>query len=156
MFEFSGSLSYEIIAKVKKQQRKGEITVISIVTLVFSIPLIIIAIDVTPIVLLFLIIFALMYIPSFIPPTKSFIEYMPVNILLDLEDGTIVYKNKTIEMFHMISDIKNIEDNTDFYRVIFSVGDKNPYYILQKDLIVQGTIQEFEEYFNDIIVKKVE
>lgn len=151
MFEFRGNLSYDIVAKIKRSTRKVEILSISVVALLFSIPLIFFALEGYPIVLLFLIIFALMYIPSFLPPTKSFVEYMPNNILINLEEETIVYKNKTTEMFHMISDIEAIEDHGDFYKIKFAVGDKNPYYVLQKDLIVQGTIEEFEKHFENKI-----
>ena len=153
MFEFNGNLSREIVAKIKKSSRKAEILSISIVTIPCCILLGAFALDGYPIVLLLLVVFALMYVPSFLPPTKSFFEYMPNNILIDSEEGTIVYKNKTTEIFHMISDIEAIDDHEDFYRIKFSVGDKNPYYILQKDLIVQGTIEEFEKHFESKIRK---
>ena len=51
-----------------------------------------------------------------------------------------------------VSKIKRIEDWGNFYSIVcyFPHG----YHILQKQLIVEGTIEEFETFFEDFIVRK--
>ena len=52
-----------------------------------------------------------------------------------------------------ISKIKRIEDQGDWYYITFK-GDFTENIICQKNLITQGTIEEFEEIFKDKIVRK--
>ena len=54
-----------------------------------------------------------------------------------------------------LDDIKVILDYGEFYDIIFYFPNKLLNCICQKDLIVQGTIKEFEELFEDKIVRKM-
>ena len=53
-----------------------------------------------------------------------------------------------------INDIKKIVDYGDWYKIYFYFPHKSNAFICQKDLITQGTIEEFEEMFAGYIVKK--
>ena len=53
-----------------------------------------------------------------------------------------------------INDIKKIVDYGDWYKIYFYFPHKSNAFICQKDLIMQGTIEEFEEMFAGYIVKK--
>lgn len=50
-----------------------------------------------------------------------------------------------------IENIKAVMDYGDFYKIVRSLKANC---IIQKDLIVEGTIEEFEELFHDKIVRK--
>ena len=53
-----------------------------------------------------------------------------------------------------MDEVKRVEDYGDFYRIIFYFPHCDRFCICQKDLITQGTIEEFEEMFAGYIVKK--
>ena len=51
-------------------------------------------------------------------------------------------------------DVKQIIDYGEFYDIIFYFPNKVLNCICQKDLIQEGTIEDFEELFKDYIVRK--
>ena len=53
-----------------------------------------------------------------------------------------------------ISDVKVVVDWGEWYDIIFYFPYKSVGFICQKDLIVEGTIEEFEKLFEDKIVRK--
>jgi len=56
-----------------------------------------------------------------------------------------------------LTDIKEVWDMGSFYAVIFYFpNNKDRRFVCQKDLIVEGTIEEFEKLFEDKIVRKYE
>ena len=55
-----------------------------------------------------------------------------------------------------ISDVKVVVDWGEWYDIIFYFPYKSVGFICQKDLIVEGTIEEFEKLFEDKIVRKHE
>ena len=55
-----------------------------------------------------------------------------------------------------LDDIKVILDYGEFYDIIFYFPNKVLNCICQKDLLVEGTIEEFEKLFEDKIVRKYE
>ena len=75
---------------------------------------------------------------------------MPYRIWFDFKEDTIFYKSKKNASSYGISDIEKIYDYGNFYHIKFKkVPDS--YYVLQKDLIVQGTIEKFEKRFKNKI-----
>lgn len=53
-------------------------------------------------------------------------------------------------------DVKEVEDLGDSYRILFDFPGCSPMFLCQKDLITEGTIEDFEELFADKIVRKAE
>ena len=53
-----------------------------------------------------------------------------------------------------IADIKLIYEYKEFYYIVFQYGEKSHNFICQKSLISRGTLSEFEEKFNDKIIKR--
>ena len=47
----------------------------------------------------------------------------------------------------MISSICQIVDYGEWYYLVFDYGDKDLYFVCQKDLLTGGTIEEFENIF---------
>jgi len=63
-------------------------------------------------------------------------------------EGDDLYKERKI------SDVKTITDHGGFYRIHFYFPNLSPSYLCQKDLLVEGTIEEFEKLFEGKIVRK--
>ena len=77
---------------------------------------------------------------------------MPYNITI--ENELIFGKYKENEKFGEILNVKQVTDYGDFYDIVF-YSPRWRSCICQKDLIVQGTIEEFEEKFKDKIIRKI-
>ena len=52
-----------------------------------------------------------------------------------------------------INDVKLVRDFGEFYEIIFPFGKISEKFICQKNLLVKGTIEEFEALFGDKIVR---
>lgn len=74
-------------------------------------------------------------------------------IYIDNDTANCDYKNKEI-IKKSVNDIKEIRDYGSFYYISFNTKKILFEYVCQKDLIVSGTIEEFEEQFRDKIVRK--
>ena len=48
----------------------------------------------------------------------------------------------------------SIIDYGEWYYVKFNLGDRDPYFVCQKDLLKNGTIEEFEALFEGKIERK--
>lgn len=53
-----------------------------------------------------------------------------------------------------LGDVKKVVDMGDWYKIYFYFPNKSNIFICQKDLICQGTLEEFESLFADKIVRK--
>ena len=86
---------------------------------------------------------------------KSFWRLLaPYRVYIDLDDRTIVSEIKGYpETFRMIDDIVEVKDHGDFYTFKFTSLRNQLNFIAQKDLITQGTIEEFEEIFEEVLVR---
>lgn len=154
MFEFSGLLSNESKNFLYKKQKKLELLSIGSVCFVFSIPIVILAFTIHLVFLSDFFVIGMALFAPFLPTVeKGFWKHMPNRILIDTSENTILYQSEKSNFSDEVSNISVIYDYGKFYHIKFN-NTPDSYYILQKDLIVKGTIQEFEEYFNDIIVKK--
>lgn len=87
-------------------------------------------------------------------PSKAFVFLTPKRVYIDLEDRTIVsVTNESRETFRMIDDIVQVKDYGEFYTFKFTSQRNFITFIAQKDLITQGTIEEFEEIFEEVLVR---
>ncbi len=78
----------------------------------------------------------------------------PHRIYIDLEDRTIVSEIAgSRESFRMIDDVIAVKDHGEFYTFKFNSRRNHYDFIVQKDLITQGTIEEFEEIFEEVLVR---
>lgn len=73
---------------------------------------------------------------------------------ISIDDDSIYIVGDAFNHHRATNDIKKIIDTGDCYRIIFTFPNKSVYCLCQKDLIVEGSIEEFEERFADYIVRK--
>lgn len=156
MIEFNGELTGKCKKFLIKEQIKSQTVASLIVTFIFLVPTILIAIQWGPKVLAFFALNLLMVIFSLLPPSKKAQEvFMPRCVFFDFEEETVVYQNlRNEEQFRMISSIEQILDFGEWYYLKFEYSDRAPYFVCQKSLITQGTIEEFERVFGERIVIK--
>ena len=153
MIEFKGELTgqcKEYVLKTEKQINfiggaiaAGVVTIFTVVLASFYDLVYLVAV---PIVWLFMMILAA------IPPSKkSYGNILPTQVIIDVEEG-LTSKG---ENFSLDNDLENVTKVIDFgegYHICFS--NRNNRFVCQKSLITQGTLEEFEELFKDVLVKE--
>lgn len=155
MIEFKGELSGNAKKFILKNQVQIQSKSSIATSIIFSVPVIALAYYVHIAVLLFFIPLALLILFSILPPGKSSQKiFVPQRIFIDKTEGTIVHQCEKIERFHMISSVESVIDYGDWYYFIFGVGDRDPYFVCQKDLLTKGTLSEFEELFEGKIERR--
>lgn len=156
MIEFTGQLNKNAKKFLISIYMKGLIITAIILYIVFGVPAILFALTVDRIAYLFLIVILLapilFTIPIFTKTTQN--ELFPYKAFVDKEENTVVIQpiaGEKHERFSMIKDVKTVNDYGDWYHMIIPKQDK--YFVFQKDLLVQGTIEEFESIFEGKIVR---
>ena len=149
MIKFEGEVSKNVEKFMFRKYTHAMLLAATVAVVLLGIPITIFAITVDLKFLLFLLIFLVPYVLAFLPidqekPTKAFV---------DLEEETVVVEGNKFEKFRMISDVSKVEDWGEFYYIVFPSPKKDTSFIFQKDLITQGTIEEFESIFEGKIVR---
>ena len=161
MLEFEGTLSFKCRKYILKKIRKLIETITSIVASIFMIALFAFGFVIgSDFLIKFSILFGIFAIFLF-PVALGFAAttqkdqrgFMPVKIYIDLVSETIVVVSEKFKDEHAISCVKQIADCGEWYDVEYFFGEiKNVESVIQKDLITEGTIEEFEKLFSDKIV----
>ncbi len=76
----------------------------------------------------------------------------PRRILVD-EEMIICVADKYVEA-RKIRDVKKVRDCGEFYEVVFSLEKFSEKFICQKNLLVEGTLEEFEQLFEGGIERR--
>lgn len=160
MIRFEGQLFRECQKYIRRKEGIAQSIIFTIVFMVSAFPLyLMITPVITPEVFwtMYLIIYLCFILSSFLLPLKKdFLKSIPHEIIISTEDDTIVSvsANNTLEM--TVSNVETIFDMGLWYVIKFSPGPNYPpRFICQKDLIVEGTIEDFEKIFEGkIIIKK--
>ncbi len=159
MIEFEGQLSEECEEfVVKKMHCKARITCIFLniffcsvtILLGFALDLMIIAVFAIVFFLVFLI---FIIFPNIVMNKEKDIKPNLPNIVI-IENNKISIEGKGPYSYTLkdITDIRKIVDLGEFYYFYFP---HNYFFICQKNLIKTGSIEEFEELFNEIIERKI-
>ena len=76
-----------------------------------------------------------------------------IKIYIDIEDETIGVVGEKFKDEHDISSVIQIVDHGEWYDVKYAFGEvKNVQTVIQKNLLTKGTIEEFEQIFEDKVV----
>ena len=155
MIEFSGELNGAAKKFLLDEQIKLQVKVSLATMIVVAIPAVIAAVLWNPAALVILLVPLIMLIGSCLKPDKKDQRlFVPKRIFLDLEEETIVHICETQERFHMINSVKQVIDYGEFYYFVFEYADRDPYFVCQKSLLTQGTLEEFEALFEGKIERK--
>jgi len=149
MIEFNGEISGNSRKFIFRTQSRAMLIATSITAVIFLIPTILAAIYWDALALLFIIPLAMMVGFSFI----HYDNFVPKRIFIDTEEETIVHLSKQGERFHILSSVKCVKDYGEWYHFEFNYSDRDMYFVCQKSLLTEGSIEEFEELFADKLVK---
>jgi hypothetical protein len=156
MIEFKGNVSEECKVYLQKYFCKGASLSCGISTLSMAIILATIGRMWDWIIMLFILVPIIMTvfasIPSLAVPLKVLNLYLPKEIVL-YDDYIEMFAEKRASIRYY-SDVKKVVDCGNWYHIIFSFPNKDSYFVCQKSLITQGSIEEFETLFAEKIVKK--
>lgn len=110
-----------------------------------------------PLSIICLITIIMMYVP-FVGTRLWYDDYLTLPITVTISNGIIT--NSYFDKSHLVSgkksvlSVKRVIDVGEWYYVIFKFGDIGNSWICQKDLLTKGTLEQFENIFNDRIVRK--
>lgn len=71
-----------------------------------------------------------------------------------IEDDAIVCRTNSGEEQRWIDDVKLVREFDEFYELVFPFGKASIRYICQKNLLTQGSLDEFEALFEGKIINK--
>lgn len=153
MIEFKGKISAKckkyILRRESETALKGGLIAISI----FFVPIIIYSFLVNWIFVIGLPVLGFILFCAAMPPLgKSQEKILPTHLIID--DDEIISESPFFSYVRSFSEVKQVLDMGEWYHIIFFYPARNPRFVLQKDLIVQGTIEEFEKLFEDYLVVK--
>ena len=152
MIEFSGQMSYETEKHLYKKGRKMFYAAFTVAWGVLLVPIVLLAISSDFLLVIYgyivylpIMLFAVwLYQPNKKKPAD------PVKITVDEE--YINYETKQATVYRSVSDAKEVRDYGNFYDVIYPFGNVTTLFVCQKDLLTQGTLEEFEKLFEGKIV----
>ncbi|MGN1094738.1 MAG: hypothetical protein ACI4SC_07135 [Candidatus Neoclostridium sp.] len=155
MIEFKGELS----ANCKKFVLSEETKVARLSAIIPSIPMAIADIWISLSVDLFYLIFLpvlifIVVLAGLTPKEKSYGLIMTKKV--ELCDDYLSSEGEKFEEVRVLDDVKCVVDYGDWYKIYFYFPHKSLRFICQKDLLVKGTIEEFEEMFAGRIKRKIQ
>lgn len=155
MISFKGKLSTEAKKFITEKHIKAA-TIFSVIeSIIFAIPVILLGIFCDPIIYIFFVVVACIPLLNF----ALWVWDLAYITQIDFENGkyyAYYTKKKSSEQTYGgardIEDIKSVIDFGNFYYIV--VGGKVSSYLCQKNLLVEGSLADFEEMFADILVKQ--
>lgn len=156
MIKFKGELSPESRKCLLDRENRVACVCSIIVIIPFTAIVISLAVSVDLIFLLFIGVFILIIVMArLIKPGKDMYgKIFPHTIEILPDDDLFICEGDDLYKERKISDVKTVTDHGTFYRIHFYFPNLAPSYLCQKDLLVQGTIEEFEKLFKGKIVRK--
>ncbi len=153
MIEFKGDLSSECIHFYIKKDILRSLIIFLLPALPFIIPMLILSIVKEELFwgVLAGLIFVIAVGMAIVEGTVFLKKKLPTQITIadDRIDKLSVLEPKN----NPISEIEAVVDYGRWYQIYFNIGFRNNYVICQKDLIVKGTIEEYEKLLEDKIIR---
>ncbi len=150
MIEFKGTITNKEVIKRQAIKYKSVILICFVIAALFMLLLLgvywifrMILLCMMPIIII-----AIIIIPN------KYVAILPDKLFIDTDERTIVYQVKgSPETFKMLDDVTKVEDHGDYYAFCFNHRSAEMGFVAQKDLITKGTIEEFEEIFEEVLVR---
>ena len=159
MIEFKGELSRECQTFIRKKEGIVQSVLFTIAFIILAYPLYLLIIPIFSSTLFVVLIYALIYLFTMVlcfvmPSRKEFLKNIPYKIVIDESEGLIasISADNNIEM--NLDNVDIVYDMGTWYLLKFSPGPNYPpRFLCQKDLVVRGTIEDFEKLFAEKIVR---
>ena len=154
IIDFNGELTGKSRVFLLKRQCKLQLLISFVLFVIFAPLIIVLAFSWYKPILWFLLTFVFLFIMSVLPPSKqSRHTFMPKRVYIDLDDEVIVCNREKSEVFRSFDAVKKVIDYGECYYFKFYFPNKDQYFLCQKNLLVQGTLEKFEELFSEKIEK---
>ena len=101
---------------------------------------------------LFLLFFGCLALTKRKVPQKDFDKFFPT--LVRISSKGLALQGKEFDQTRDMADVKKVYDYGEYYFITFYFPAKSQQFICEKDLLVSGTIEEFEDLFAGKIVRK--
>jgi hypothetical protein len=80
---------------------------------------------------------------------------MHLPTVITIEDHILSAQGEKFTHLRELEHVKKVVDYGDWYHIFFCFPHKSLAFLCQKDLLVEGTIEEFEEIFEEVMVRKI-
>ena len=147
MIKFYGNISEKNKNRIIKKEKFIFFLASLIAVIIGSIITIILSLKIDLLFLLFIIPLTFFLLIPLFPLSKKTINSIIPNLII-ISDNKVICEGVNFKSFKQFSDIKNIVDYGDCYQIYFKWPNKSFRFICQKDLLVEGSIDEFEKLFN--------
>lgn len=153
MIEFKGELS----AHCKTYLLKTETKIARLSSIIVCLPLSIVDILLATSEDLFYLIalpvlFIIVWLAGIKPKEQSYGLIMTKQVIIT--ENNIKCVGECFTETRLVSQVKLVIDYAEWYKIIFYFPYKSQRFICQKNLITQGSIEEFENLFEGLIVKR--
>lgn len=163
--EFSGTLCEQ--AREDRMQRINNIFVylvafcllatVAVIVTCFVMSAYYLLIIFVPLLTLFAVLIFLMYRPD--KQARLFYSsYLTEPFTITISNGVITNsyfeKSRLVSGGKSVNSVKRVLDVGEWYYIIFKFGDISTSWVCQKDLLTKGTIEDFENLFENKLVRK--
>ncbi len=153
MIVFKGELSEKNKKILRKETSRFSFIPTLIVSVILIVPITLAVVYYDTIIAYAYIIIPVLLLATLVPVSKKDWKLVcPIEISID--DVNVIINGEDWYEVREISNLESIVDLGDCYRMFFEIPEKTIHCLCQKDLIVEGTIEEFEERFAEFIVRK--
>ena len=151
MIVFEGQISGKCKEGVLRRGAKNSFIGGLITSILFAIPTIILALKIDWIILLFfLVLIPFPFLAAIPPKEKYYPTIFPSKVTIDTQTGEMTTQSSQFYAESSITDIVKVLDKGEWYLIY--VKSKDGRFICQKDLLTNGTLEEFEKFFKDKII----
>lgn len=151
MIVFEGQISGKCKEGVLRKGAKNSFIGGLITSILFAIPTVVLALKIDLIILLFfLVIIPFPFLAAIPPKEKYYPMIFPSKVTIDTQTGRITTQSSQFYAESSIGEIVKVSDEGEWYLIY--VKSKEGRFICQKDLLTNGTLDEFEKKFKDKLV----
>ena len=157
MIVFRGKMSDECRKYAIWQRQKGGLIVSAVLAGVFLVPVALAGIFWDPLAFLFVVPLVLLPWLNLLPPSqKDEGLFLPAQIVIDTDEGTLAWESDKAHFFQYIEAVEEVCDMDAWYEIRFRRAVKTPPFICEKRLLCQGTEEDFEALFAEMLVSAEE
>ena len=151
MIEFKGIISDKCASHMRNRETMLKLRFCLPLGIALAIPFAIDAISNEPISWVVVVAFLLFGFIGAVPPSKKdYATYLPNSVII--EGNSIAISCENLYQSREVEQVKKVIDFGEWYQIVFAFPHKSLYFICQKDLLVKGTLEDFEGKFKGLIV----
>ena len=149
MIKFEGSVADELKNYIKKKEYKRTAVIAVILFAVLSSIVITVSL-LTDLIGLTGLALTTAFLIFMLLPQKGIEKRLPTAITIDGE--AISLKSESDDVSKELSQVKRVLNKEKWYEFEFCSPHKNIYFVCQKNLLVEGTLEEFEKLFQEKMI----